>query len=69
MKNPALTHFLGIVEHIIEGAQYTGSASNLYTKALLTYEDTHGKPTKEQAEEFYSVFVDIMSQVATKGEA
>jgi len=69
MKNPALTHFLGIVEHIIEGAQYTGSTRDLFKQALWAYEDEHGETTAEQAEEFYSVFVDIMSQVATKGEA
>lgn len=66
MKNPELVNFLGIVEHIIEGAQYTGSTRDLFKQALWAYEDEYGEPTEAKAQEFYDAFVDIMSDVATK---
>tara|TARA_B100001093_G_scaffold465882_1_gene483889 strand:+ start:66 stop:446 length:381 start_codon:yes stop_codon:yes gene_type:complete len=55
-----LDNFLSIAQYVLEQGPYDGSTKDIFKMALWTYEDEYGEPTEDQANEFYSAFVEML---------
>ena len=59
-----MDNFVSIAQYVLEQGPYEGSTKDIFKMALWAYEDQHGETSEAEAQEFYSVFVEMLKEVA-----
>lgn len=59
-----MDNFVSIAQYVLEQGPWDGSTKDIFKMALWAYEDEYGEPTEEQANEFYTTFVEMLKEVA-----